>query len=294
MDLDKLERLASLRDSGAITDAEFEAEKAKLLQQSQEYEPSSYETERPRWLGKFLGAGVIILLIGGAAAYLYANGFDPNPVVSRVSAGSSDSGWQFSTTTDPMNDQEIVTASRRIEAGDYYVKAQIRCANSTKLSYEFDIFRQDQSGDAIDSRVDLFALSLGSFGLRRSYELRLDSGEAKTATTDSRYSNVLSTDSSDSPGYGADDPQTMAKAQRIRIRVPMQHQDLTFEVPQREPDIRQFLHACHKVEPNADFVPSEQEKVPEAQPAQNSAAGAAAEEQAEPENAVQAEGNSDL
>ena len=73
MDLDKLERLASLRDSGAITDAEFEAEKAKLLGQSQAYEPSYYSEEHPLPTGKIVGAALAVLLVGGAAA-LYASG----------------------------------------------------------------------------------------------------------------------------------------------------------------------------------------------------------------------------
>jgi hypothetical protein len=74
----------------------------------------------------------------------------------------------------------------------------------------------------------------------------------------------------------------------------MLHNDLTFEVPQSDSNIRQFLDACHKVDPNAGFVPSEQEQVPEAKSEQTDAAAGAADEQPQTDDAAQTAGNSDL
>lgn len=253
MDLDKLERLAGLRDSGAITDAEFEAEKSKLLQETDAYEPSYDDAERPRRAGRIIGAGAIVLLIGGAAAYLYANGFDPNPVIGPTAAVSSGSGWQFSTSTDPMNDEEVVTASRRIDAGEYVVDAQATCTGRTTLQYEFDIFRKDDSRDEIALQQG-FGLN-GMPTLRRTYEVRLDSGSSGIASVNSRHSNSILTRAGDSVqpslfGPSPSDPQRMAAARKITIKVPMLHNDLTFEVPQTDNRIRDFLDSCHKAEVN--------------------------------------------
>lgn len=304
MDLEKLERLVSLRDSGAITEAEFDAEKAKLLRQPEEFEPSYHHEEPPRRTGKIIGVALAVLLVGGAAA-LYASGqmgsgdilpaSIASPIKSAIASG--DSGWGFTTSTDPMTDAEVVTAKRRIDAGDYLVDAQVTCTGRTTLQYEFDIFKKDDSGDGIALQQ-----GLGLNGvpyLSRTYQIRLDSGSTATATVNSRHSNAIVTKASDSVqsslfGPSPNDSQSMAAARKITIKVPMLHNDLTFEVPQSDSNIRQFLDACHKVDPNAGFVPSEQEQVPEAKSEQTGAAADAADEQSQTDDAAQTNGNSDL
>lgn len=81
MDLDKLERLASLRNTGAITEAEFESEKAKLLLQSQDYEPSYCDEGPPRRTGKIIAAAVAVLLVGGAAAQYATDQIGSNEIL---------------------------------------------------------------------------------------------------------------------------------------------------------------------------------------------------------------------
>jgi hypothetical protein len=302
MDIDKLERLASLRDSGAITDAEFEAEKAKLLQESHEYEPPYKHDEPPRRTGRIVGAVVAVFLVGGAAA-LYASGQMGSgdllpasftaPIKSAIASG--DSGWGFTTSTDPMSDAEVVSAKRRIEAGDYLVDAKVTCTGRTTLQYEFDIFRKDDSGDGIALQEGM-GLNGVPF-LSRTYEIRLDSGPRATATVNSRHSNAIVTKASDSVqpslfGPSPTDSQRIAAARKITIKVPMQHNDLTFEIPQTDSNIRQFLDACHKVDPNAGFVPSEQEQVPEAKSEQPDAADTT-DEQSQTSDDAQTDGNSD-
>lgn len=304
MDLDKLERLAGLRDSGVITEAEFDAEKAKLFRQPEEYEPSYYDEEPPRRTRKIVGAVLAVLLIGGAAA-LYAGGQMgsgdilpaslTSPIKSAIASG--DTGWGFTTSTDPMSDAEVVTAKRRIEAGDYLVDAKVTCTGRTTLQYEFDIFRKDESGDGIALQE-----GMGLNGvpyLSRKYEIRLDSGPSATATVNSRHSNAIVTKASDSVqpslfGPSPTDSQRIAAARKITIKVPMQHNDLTFEVPQSDSSIRQFLDACHKVDPNAGFVPSDQEPVPEAKSDQSDADPDAPNQQLQTDDAAQTDGNSDL
>lgn len=297
MDLDKLERLVSLRDSGAITEAEFDAEKAKLLGKPEEYEPSYYHEEPPPRTGKIIGVALAVLLVGGAAA-LYASGqiaandILPASVASPIKSAieSGDSGWGFTTSTDPMTDAEVVTAKRRIDAGgDHLVDAQVTCTGRTSLQYEFDIFRKDDSGDAI-----AFEQGFGLNGLptlNRTYQIRLDSGAPVTMRVDSRHSNAIVTEPSDNLQSRS---QSMAAARKITIKVPMLHNDLTFEVPQSDANIRQFLDACHKVDPNAGFVPGEQEQVPEAKSDQTGAAADAPNEQSQTDDAAQTDGNSHL
>jgi len=286
VDVDGLERLARLRDQGVLTAEEFENEKAKLLNQTEQYEPSDYYEDPPRRTGKIIGAALAVLLVGGAAA-LYASGqigvndILPASITSPVKSAlaSSDSEWSFATRTDPMTDAKLVVAKRRIDAGDYLVDAQVTCARGTTLQYEFDIFRKDEQGDAIALKS-----GIGFNGmpyLSKTYEIRLDSGESATKAVKSRHSNVITTGASDTIDSSVDllgrpipdlsNPQRMGAARRITIQVPMLHNDLTFEVAQTDNQIRDFLDSCHKAEANPQPVVSKEDEAPADDSAANEA-----------------------
>jgi hypothetical protein len=292
VDVDGLERLARLRDQGVLTAEEFENEKAKLLHQREEYQPSYDYEEPPRRTGKVIGAALAVLVVGGAAA-LYASGqigvndILPASLTSPVKGAfsSSASEWSFATTTDPMTDAEVVTAKRRIDAGDHVVDAQVRCTGGTKLQYEFDIFTKDDSGDGIALQQG-FNFN-GVPNLSRRYEIRLDSGSPATASVNSRHSNAILTEAADSVrpslfGPSPSDPQRMAAARKITIKVPMLHNDLTFEGPQTDSQIRNFLDSCHKAEANAQPVARDEDEAPPADVTATEAPTPSEDQSAEP------------
>lgn len=280
VDIEGLERLARLREQGVLTDEEFETEKSKLLGQRNGDEiRHEYQEDPPRRIGKIIGWTLVVALLAVTAPLIFGNFLPETSSAPAASASSTnDSAWEFSTSTDPMSDATIVTASRRIDAGQHYVDAEIRCADSTALEYELTISPKDGSSDSIDYQI-------GLYGGGRFYTLRLDSAEAVRAATNSRYSNVISTRSTDSVGFSSNDSQKMAAARTLTFQVPMQHSDLTFELPQRDRQIREFLEGCRKVDPNENFVPSEPEEVPQAS-ADDTAVSTEQQEEVQQQNAL--------
>lgn len=81
MDIDKLERLQKLKDSGALTEEEFQKEKEKLLNQNettpppvqpqyQPYQQNQYQQKPKKKQNGCLVAIGIVLVLWGIGSYL--------------------------------------------------------------------------------------------------------------------------------------------------------------------------------------------------------------------------------
>lgn len=244
--IENLERLARFRADGLLTDAEFEAEKAKLLalpldggeevpngDGPDQIDPSAGRFNLGRWAW---GIAIAFLLgtvalawdrfgVGGESAVAGGQG-----VIDQLAG--ADPLWVKSETVDPMTDLNVVSAQRTFEVDQFLIETTISCAQNGTLSYKFLTFFADKSAAN-------FVEQYNSNGyLLRQATFRLDDQDAKSELGIARFSNSIEIE------RRLFQVEDSAKAQQITVKLQLQNGDPVVVIDQMSPAVRQVLDQC--------------------------------------------------
>ena len=270
---DELERLARLRESGALTEEEFALQKQRLLHGIPPV--ASHSQSRPGFttFAKVAIAGLTLLTIIAiiyvwfrpGANHAAGNASVETDNVSATFAGSSPSennlatdrdpaGWRFTRNRDPMTDRFVVTAERTYSASPYQVRTAIVCDGGNSLSYRFAFTNETGRPVPLRRHYDGFVETNVA-----KYYLRLDDTNYRTLyVLDPRFLNsftlgppALSLNLQQSVQYAllsrVAPPATsieLGTAQRVVIRAELASGDATVEIDQSDPELRALLSRC--------------------------------------------------
>jgi hypothetical protein len=259
-----LERLAKLKAAGALSEAEFEAQKAELLAAA---DSAGDHGQRPTRVGavRWIVIVAVIFVLGTAVAFLgrgngikggttapvedNANGSEAIAVAdggdintpSVVPAGES-SGWTARTQTDPMSDTTIASAEARLTGDRFDVEAKVMCKAGADSVYEFKVF--DKQGDPAHVRSRI--LPRPPYSQISDFELRLDMAEAESVVSDEvRYSNVLTFSSQGAPllrdmHLG----DRVVQANTVMVKLALSQGDQIVTIDQTNPVVRSVIGPC--------------------------------------------------
>lgn len=249
--IENLKRLARFHAEGVLTDAEFEAEKAKLLAEPldggkhegavgdgpDQIDPSAGRLNLGRWAW---GIAIAFLLgtvalawdrfgVGGESAVAGGQG-----VIDQLAG--ADPLWVKSETVDPMTDLNVVSAQRTFEIDQFLIETTISCAQNGTLSYKFLTFFADKSAAN-------FVEQYNSNGyLLRQATFRLDDQEAKSELGIARFSNSIEIE------RRLFQVEDSAKAQQITAKLQLQNGDPVVVIDQTSPAVQQVLSTCVEAE----------------------------------------------
>jgi Short C-terminal domain len=197
--IENLERLARLRADGLLTDAEFEAEKARLLAEPSdegEYTAANGDDtalDAPDTglskFGRWAWLIAIAFLVGTVALGWDRFGFGGDSELAGGEAladplTAASSQWVVSENTDPMTDAVVTSAQRRFEMERFSVEAVLTCTPSGEINYAMTSFNRD--GTPADNLVQYFN------GPSHGAEFRIDDRRpVKLGYQNMRYSNFF-------------------------------------------------------------------------------------------------------
>ncbi len=249
--IENLERLARFRAEGLLTEAEFEAEKTKLLADppvdrdhitAGEGSTDQSDASARRFnLGRWAWGIAIAFLLGTLALAWDRFGFGGDSAVAGGQGvidqlAGADPLWVKSETVDPMTDLNVVSAQRTFEVDQFLIETTISCAQNGTLSYRFLTFFADKSAAN-------FVEQYNSNGyLLRSATIRLDDQDATSVLGAARFSNSVEIE------RRLFQVEDWAKAQQITVKLQLQNGDPVVAIDQTSPAVQQVLGICVEAE----------------------------------------------
>ncbi len=197
---------------------------------------SSSKVGRLAWIvALVLGGGTLLLAwdrfgFGGDAALAGGQGF-----IDEIAQNPSQ--WALADATDPMTDEQIISANRQFEIDGFLIDASIACRPSSgTITYTFTTFNADATTPA-DFVVQL-AGSSRIVALHEA-EFRADSAAArKLQNGDPRYSNIFEVKDSEF--------QKLGSAQRLTVKLHLQQGEPVVRIEQTDPVVNNVLGRCAK------------------------------------------------
>lgn len=252
--LEELERLNGLRESGVLTWEEYLVEKAKLLDDKAVSSGSGWrlpqglaEWQLSRW--SKLTTATIAIPIGILAVHFWRTALPSTSSAAReqtvATATAVDDPWTISSTTDPMTDQTIQTASASFPAQASSIEMQISCSSTGVIRHQATSF--DLSGDAVAMTSEFNGDHwITPFAVRRD---RLPPEVMRNV--DPRFSNQVYVQT-DQPTFGMTGFRrpNLWSADRLTFEFHLDGTDQTVIVDQRAPSLAGVLAPCIESERN--------------------------------------------
>lgn len=263
--VDGFARLKRLHAEGALSDAEYEAEKARLMGGSGSPRQGSWQDrwregreatrDMRRWMRwSFVGAALVVVLIGVwffGKAYSLAEargelGDEASAQASREGGHlfGSQSPWTIQTTTDPMTDATVRQAIATFEGARFNVEVAIACSTGGDITYNATTF--DKEGQPAEMRTEIGY----NGGTTIPFQMRADENPALSwSSYNPQYSNqiVLKSDPVAplySDGSGGDNAEQMAGAVNVTLRLFMTSGEETIKWPQGDASFRNVVEPC--------------------------------------------------
>lgn len=248
--IENLERLARFRADGLLTDAEFEAEKAKLLALPLDRDeevpngdgPDQIDPGASRFnFGKWAWGIAIAFLLGTVALAWDRFGFGGDSTVAGGEGvidqlAGADPLWVKSETVDPMTDLNVVSARRTFEVDQFLIETTISCAQNGTLSYKFLTFFADKSAANFVERYN-------SNGYRvHPATFRFDDQDATSVLGRARFSNSIEFE------WRLFQVEESAVAKQITVKLQLQNGDPVVVIDQTSPTVQQVLSTCVEAE----------------------------------------------
>lgn len=192
-----------------------------------------------RWVGiavLIVGVGIVLLAwdrFGFGEASSLAGG---NGLIDQTLGAPSE--WRHETETDPMTDEEIISASRQIEADGFLIDAVISCRPATGvLSYRFTTF--DATGTPAGATEKM------TYGTPVPYhEARIrigDEGPTYLEDRNPRYANAFEFASNDPWPAFRDE---MAFADRLTVKLQLLNGEPILVLDQSGPPLSTVIGPC--------------------------------------------------